>query len=49
MLIGITRLPLVHEGEALLHIATTASTRGAARAVDEFHQEYEQPVIRRLD
>ena len=49
VLIGITRLPLVHEGEALLHVATTSSTRGAARAVDEFHQEYEQPVIRRLD
>ena len=49
VLIGITRLPLVHEGEALLHVATTASTGGAARAVDRFHQEYEQPVIRRLD
>ncbi len=49
VLIGITRLPLVHEGEALLHIATTRSTTGAARAVDEFHQEYEQPVVQRLD
>ena len=49
VLIGITRLPLVHEGEALLHVATTQSTGHAARAVDEFHQEYEQPVIRRLD
>lgn len=48
VLIGITKLPLVHEGEALYHVATTASTRSAARAVDEFHLEYEQPVIKRL-
>jgi predicted deacylase len=49
VLIGMTRLPLVHEGEALYHVATTTSTRSAARAVDEFHLEYEQPVINRLD
>lgn len=48
VLIGITKLPLVHEGEALYHVATTASTKSAARAVDEFHLEYEQPVIKRL-
>lgn len=48
VLIGITKLPLVHEGEALYHVATTTSTRSAARAVDEFHLEYEQPVIKRL-
>lgn len=48
VLIGITKLPLVHEGEALYHVATTASTKTAARAVDEFHLEYEQPVIKRL-
>ena len=46
--IGITKLPLVHEGEALFHVATSESTKSAARAVDEFHLEYEQPVIKRL-
>ncbi|MFK8076524.1 MAG: succinylglutamate desuccinylase/aspartoacylase family protein [Granulosicoccus sp.] len=48
VLIGITKLPLVHEGEALFHVATSESTNSAARAVDEFHLEYEQPVIKRL-
>jgi predicted deacylase len=49
VLIGITKLPLVHEGEALYHVATTtSSTRSAARAVNDFHEEYEQPVIKRL-
>ena len=48
VLIGITKLPLVHEGEALFHVATTESTQSAAKAVDEFHLEYEQPVIKRL-
>lgn len=48
VLIGMTKLPLVHEGEALFHVATTASTAGVARAVDQFHQEYEQPAIKRL-
>ena len=48
VLIGITKLPLVHEGEALYHVATTESTNNAARVVDEFHIEYEQPVIKRL-
>ncbi|MBX2879217.1 MAG: succinylglutamate desuccinylase/aspartoacylase family protein [Granulosicoccus sp.] len=48
VLIGITKLPLVHEGEALYHVATTKSTSSAAEAVDEFHLEYEQPVIKRL-
>lgn len=48
VLIGITKLPLVHEGEALYHVATTASTKSAARAVDEFRLEYEQPLIKRL-
>ncbi|MFT4728624.1 MAG: putative deacylase [Granulosicoccus sp.] len=48
VLIGITKLPLVHEGEALYHVATTESTCSAGRVVDEFHIEYEQPVIKRL-
>ena len=48
VLIGITKLPLVHEGEALYHVATTTSSVSAARAVEEFHLEYEQPVIKRL-
>lgn len=45
VLIGVTKLPLVHEGEALFHVATTESTKSAAQAVDEFHLEYEQPAI----
>lgn len=45
VLIGITKLPLVHEGEALFHVATSESKKSAAQAVDEFHQEYEQPLI----
>ncbi|MFK7890774.1 MAG: succinylglutamate desuccinylase/aspartoacylase family protein [Granulosicoccus sp.] len=48
VLIGMTKLPLVHEGEALFHVATTDATQSAAQAVDEFHLEHEQPVIRRL-
>jgi len=48
VLVGITKLPLVHEGEALFHIATSESNKSAAHAVDEFHLEYEQPVIKRL-
>jgi len=42
VLIGVTKLPLVHEGEALFHVANTSSTRRAARAVDDFHQAYDQ-------
>lgn len=45
VLIGMTKLPLVHEGEALYHVATSESTKSAAQVVDEFHQEYEQPFI----
>ncbi len=48
LMIGLTKLPLVHEGEAIFHVATTASTASVAKAVDQFHQEYEQPVIKRL-
>lgn len=46
VLIGVTKLPLVHEGEALFHVATTDSTQSAAQAVDEFNLEYDQPVIK---
>ncbi|PID64071.1 MAG: succinylglutamate desuccinylase [Gammaproteobacteria bacterium] len=48
VLIGITRLPLVHEGEALYHVATMGSIRSAHAAVDGFQEEYEQPAIKRL-
>lgn len=48
VLIGSTKLPLVHEGEALYHVATTASTSFAERAMNAFHEEYEMPVIKRL-
>lgn len=42
VLVGQTNMPLVHEGEALFHVACLSSTKSAARVVDEFHQEYEQ-------
>lgn len=41
VLVGKSNLPLVHEGEALFHVACLSSTKSAARALDEFHQEYE--------
>lgn len=49
VLIGLTKLPLVHEGEALFHVATTTSIATVAETVDRFHQEYEQPAIKRLN
>lgn len=49
VLIGVTRLPLVHEGEALYHLATSESEKSAAQVVDDFHQEYEQAAIARLE
>ena len=48
VLIGATTLPLVHEGEALFHVATSESNKSAAQVVDEFHIAYDQPVIKRL-
>ena len=45
VLVGCTKLPLVHEGEALFHVATSESDKSAAQAVDEFHLEYEQATI----
>ena len=48
VLIGATKLPLVHEGEALFHVATTVSTSAAERAMSAFNEEYEMPVIKRL-
>ncbi len=46
VLVGQTNMPLVHEGEALFHVASLSSTKSAARTLDEFHQEYEQALIR---
>lgn len=46
VLVGRTTMPLVHEGEALFHVACLSSTKSAARVVDEFHQEYEQSQLR---
>jgi len=48
VLVGQTKMPLVHEGEALFHVACLSSTKSAARTVDEFHQEYEQALIRAI-
>jgi len=47
VLIGMTNLPLVHEGEALYHVATTASTSIAERAMSAFNEEYDMPTPRR--
>lgn len=41
VLIGMTKMPLVHEGEALFHVANTSKSKMAAQTVDEFHQGYE--------
>ncbi len=43
VLIGMTKMPLIHEGEALFHVACTSEVKRAARAVNEFHQGYEEP------
>lgn len=48
IIIGRTNLPLVHEGEALFHIARFESTRVAADIVDAF-QEDELPLGSALD
>jgi len=45
VLVGMTRLPLVHEGEALFHVATSQSSKSAARVVEDFHQEYDQAPL----
>jgi len=45
VLVGKTTMPLVHEGEALFHVASLSSTKSAARVLDEFHQEYEQAML----
>jgi len=42
VLIGMTMLPLVHEGEALFHVASTKSTERAARAIDGFQQAVDE-------
>lgn len=49
VLIGVTKLPLVHEGEALYHVATSESEKSPAQVVDDFHQEYDQAAIDRLE
>ena len=43
VLIGMSKMPLVHEGEALFHVACTSEVRRAAKAVNEFHRGYEEP------
>lgn len=42
VMIGMTKMPLVHEGEALFHVACTSEVKRAAQAVNEFHQGYEE-------
>lgn len=49
VLIGLTKLPLVHEGEALFHVATTTSIASVVETVDRFQQEYEQPINTRVN
>ena len=41
VIVGKTNLPLIHEGEALFHVAQAMSPDSAAESVDAFVQEYE--------
>lgn len=41
IVIGMTNLPLVHEGEALFHLAKATAPGVAAKTVDAFVQEYD--------
>jgi len=41
IVIGKTHLPLVHEGEALLHIARVTKPNTTAKSVEIFHNEYD--------
>lgn len=41
LVIGRARLPLVHEGEAIFHIAKFAQPRDAAEAVESFQDEFD--------
>ncbi len=41
IVVGMTNLPLVHEGEALFHLAKASAPGVAARTVDAFVQEYD--------
>jgi len=45
LVIGRTRLPPVHEGDAVLHIAEFARPGEAASLVEEFHQQVEDQVL----
>ncbi|MDX1512918.1 MAG: succinylglutamate desuccinylase/aspartoacylase family protein [Gammaproteobacteria bacterium] len=46
LIIGRTNIPLVHEGDALFHIARFESARDAASQVEAFHADYEDPPDR---
>ena len=41
----VTLPPLVHEGQALYHVASGESSQSAASVVESFHQEHEQPLF----
>lgn len=41
IIIGRTNLPLVHEGDALVHLARFRNTENASEAVDQFQSEFE--------
>ncbi len=43
VIIGRTNIPLVHEGDALFHIARFESAKDAASQVEAFHADYEDP------
>lgn len=43
LVIGRSNIPLVHEGDALFHIARFESAREAASQVEAFHADYEEP------
>jgi predicted deacylase len=40
IVIGRTNVPLIHEGEALFHVARFADVRGAAQQVEQFRHEH---------
>lgn len=45
IIVGRTNLPLVHEGEALFHLARFQKLDAALSNVEEFHENYEPEVI----
>ena len=45
IVIGMTRLPLVNEGDALFHVATFEDAQGVASEVESFQQTYDEELM----